>query len=130
MKKATPTRAGFDIDLREFTAFETDLIRVFISRGTNLIEHKRDMGTVRTGNVFIEYEQPSGPSGIATTDADMWAIEYDEHCWVIVPTERLKVICRLAWRQGRKADGGDYKRYKGLLVPIKWLFPPYVEGVE
>jgi hypothetical protein len=127
------TRAGFDIDLREYVAYEADLVRVLIDRGTNTIEHKRDFGTIRTGNLFVEYHQPSGPSGIARKGgqlAEMWAFEYDDNCWILVPTERLKELCRIAWKQGRTASGGDHNRYKGVLLPVRWLVPPYVEAVK
>ena len=123
------TRAGFDIDLREFMAFEGDLLRILVARGVVHIEHKRDFLTIKTGNLFVEYKQPSGWSGIVTTTADMWAFEYDDNRWLLVPTDRLKRACKLAERQKRKARGGDHDRYHGLLVPIKWLVPPYVSGV-
>lgn len=122
------TRAGFDIDLRKFQQREAALAMVLLSRGTQLIEHKRDCGTVRTGNLFIEYAQASGPSGIATTQADTWALEYDENTWLLVPTRRLLQLCRLAYRERRRTRGGDYDRQRGVLLPLRWLIPPYVRG--
>lgn len=124
------TRAGFDIDLRQFQQRETALAMVLMAKGTNTIEHKRDCGTVRTGNVFVEYRQPTGPSGIAATTADQWAFEYDENCWLLIPTERLKALCRIAYKQGRVVKGGDRNRYTGVLLPIRWLIPPYLTGVK
>lgn len=123
----TLTRAGFDLDLRQMQAHEASLAMVLMARGTVTIEHKRDFGTVRTGNLFVEYRQPSGPSGIATTTADMWAFEYDENTWLLVPTDRLRRWCRLAYRQKRRTRGGDYQRQRGVLLPIRWLVPPYVK---
>lgn len=120
------TRAGFDLDLRQFQLCERDLGFALMSRGTNTIEHKRDCGTVGTGNLFVEYAQPSGPSGIAATTADSWAFEYDENCWLIIPRARLTRLCRVAYKQGRTAKGGDGNRYRGVLLPIRWLVPPYV----
>jgi len=130
MTKGKNTRAGFDIDLRQFQQNEANLAMVLMSRGTCLIEHKRDMGTIRTGNLFVEYEQPSGPSGIAATTADQWAFEYDENCWLLVPTTRLKALCRVAYRAGRLKPGGDGNRYHGVLLPAQWLVPPYLHGVD
>lgn len=123
------TRAGFDNDLRKMQLHETSFGFLLMSRGVYLIENKRDFGTVRTGNLFVEYRQPSGASGIATTTAHHWAFEYDDDCWIVVPTERLKRYCRAAYRHKalRKA-GGDYNRYQGVLLPIRWLIPPYLEG--
>ena len=125
----TLTRAGFDLDLRQFASREAALAMVLMSRGVNTIEHKRDCGTVRTGNLFVEYRQPSGPSGIATTTADMWAFEYDENTWLLVPTRRLLQLCRLAYRERRRTRGGDYDRQRGVLLPVRWLVPPYVDEV-
>jgi len=124
------TRAGFDLDLRQFQQRETALAMVLMSRGVNTIEHKRDCGTVRTGNLFVEYRQPSGPSGIATTTADQWAFEYDENCWLLVPTDRLRALCRVAYQRGKVTTGGDRNRYHGVLLPIKWLVPPYLDEVN
>lgn len=125
------TRRGFDIDLRQFQQNEANLAMYLMSRGVHTIEHKRDCGTVRTGNLFIEYAQPSGRSGIATTTADMWSFEYDVGHWLLVPTNRLKAISRVAYKMDEKrARGGDGNRYKGVLVPIRWLIPPYVDGAS
>jgi hypothetical protein len=121
------TRAGFDLDLRKFQMNEAALGMVLMSRGTNTIEHKRDCGTIRTGNLFVEYRQPSGPSGIAATTADSWAFEYDDNSWLIIPRERLMRLCRIAYKQGRTAHGGDGNRYHGVLLPIRWLIPPYLK---
>lgn len=122
------TRAGFDIDLRQFQQREAALAMVLMSRGTNTIEHKRDCITVRTGDLFVEYHQPSGPSGLAATTADQWAFEYDDNCWLLVPTARLKTICRVAYQQGRVTSGGDRNGFAGVLLPIRWLIPPYLEA--
>ena len=126
MTAGKPTRAGFDIDLTMFQPDEASLAFVLLSRGVNTIEHKHDCQCVKTGNVFIEYHQPSGPSGIATSDATMWALEYDDNCWVLVPTDLLKDAARRAYRdKWRRKKGGDYNRFDGVLVPIKWLVPQY-----
>lgn len=124
------TRAGFDLDLRKFQEREAALAMTLMSRGTSTIEHKRDCGTVRTGNLFVEYEQPSGPSGIAISTADTWAFEYDENHWLLVPRNHLLRVCRLAYKQNRTAPGGDHNKYKGVLLPIRWLIPPYAEEVS
>lgn len=126
----TLTRAGFDLDLRQMQAHEASLAMVLMARGTVTIEHKRDFGTVRTGNLFVEYAQTSGPSGIATTEAHTWAFEYDEGHWLLVPTTRLRQLCRVAYREKRRARGGDYNRQHGVLLPVRWLVPPYVRGGE
>jgi len=59
------------------------------------VEVKRDAQWIRTGNLFIEFEcfyQATGhwgPSGISTTEADLWAFDL-EGLWFIVPIETLR----------------------------------------
>lgn len=129
MTEGRLTRAGFDIDLRKYEAREGTCAKVLLSRGTHLIEHKRDEGCVKTGNLFIEYCQPSGPSGIATTQSHHWAFEFDDNCWILIPTERLKSLSRAAYSQGRRRNGGDFHNYTGVLLPVRWLVPPYIMEV-
>lgn len=116
-------RAGFDIDLRHGEAGEQAFVHVFLKAK---VEHKRDDKCRVTGNVFIEYKQKGRPSGIAVTTANWWAIEYDEECWVIVPTDRLKALARQAAKEPRRlVKGGDNNLYDGVLVPIEWLVRPF-----
>lgn len=129
---AGKTRAGFDIDLRIFQQVEASLAMTLMSRGTYTVEVKADQGCAgrwtrpATGNLFVEYKQPSGRSGIATTTADTWAFEYDDNCWLLVPTQKLRTWCRIAYKQGRHTPGGDDNKYHGVLLPIRWMVPPYL----
>lgn len=83
--------AGFDIDLRNGQAREDALVYVFLRA---LVEVKSDRKARETGNVFVEYRQPSGLSGIATTTAQWWAFEIDDDVWILVPTEKLRALDR------------------------------------
>ncbi len=111
-------RCGFDIDLRDGEAREAAFVHVFLK---DKVEHKRDYKCAHTGNLFVEYAHKGRPSGIAITTADYWAFEYEENCWLVVPTERLKRVARAAYRAGRRVKGGDGKRYDGVLVRIGLL---------
>ncbi len=111
--------AGFDLDLRYGKAREDALASIL--RGGHTVEVKSDRICRRTGNLFVEYRQKGRASGINVTTADYWAFEYDDDCWVIVPTARLKQLCRLAALQDRTASGGDFNQYDGILLPISWL---------
>ncbi len=88
------------------------------------MEHKRDYLCQKTGNLFVEYRQKVMPSGLAVTTADYWAFEYEENAYILVPTERLKELARIAYRQGRLKRGGDYNNYEGVLLPVEWLVRP------
>lgn len=115
-------RAGFDIDLRDGQAREDALVHVFLK---DKVEHKYDGKARSTGNLFVEYSQKGKPSGLATTTADYWAFEYDDNCWLIVPTERLKAVASQAYKAGKRKKGGDGDQYEGVLVPIEWLVRPW-----
>jgi hypothetical protein len=88
------------------------------------IEVKSDGKCQSTGNLFVEYKQKGRPSGLATTEAQRWAFEYAPDCWIIVPTQRLRGLCRLAYKQKRIQKGGDHNEYEGVLLPIQWLVRP------
>src|SRR3954454_12200058 len=111
-------REGFDVDLRHGLARENALVHLLLRAH---VEVKSDGRCAETGRLFIEYRHNGRPSGIAVTTADRWAFEFDEDCWLIVPTNRLRAIARLAYRRGRIARGGDHNRSEGVLVPITWL---------
>lgn len=113
-------RAGFDIDLRHGQSREDAFARVL---GEARVEIKSDAIARRTGNLFVEYRQKGRPSGIAVTEADYWAFEYDDDCWLVVPTDRLLEVARdiYANRPDLRRSGGDFNRYDGVLVPIHRL---------
>lgn len=113
------SRSGFDIDLNDGIEREAALAHL-LKYGK--VEVKSDKICRQTGNIFIEYRQKGQPSGIAVTTADYWAIEYDDDCWLIIPTAKLKAITRLAYRDKKKRrSGGDFDNFDGILVPVQWL---------
>lgn len=114
-------REGFDIDLLEGKARE-DAFAHLITRAR--VEVKSDRIARRTGNVFVEYEQKSRPSGILTTTADWWTFEVNDECYLFVPTARVKAVARYVYDTypERVKDGGDFNRYRGVLVPVDWLW--------
>lgn len=130
-------RKGFDIDLRE--GFEAEnLVRSLLGDKAKL-EVKWDHKTLCTGNVFIEYSSPSGPSGIATTESDWWVtvicgcLDGKLPCYPFhiefTPTERMRLLARKAYQMGLAVPGGDYNRYPGARVPVRWLTqPPEPQG--
>lgn len=115
------SRSGFDIDLREGEAREAALVRAMASVG-HLVEHKRDHKAHDSGNVFIEYQQKGRPSGINVTTAQWWAIEFDANAWIVIETDRLRWLCRQAWRNpANRKSGGDNNNYRGVTVPVRDL---------
>jgi hypothetical protein len=111
-------RAGFDIDLRHGQAREDALVHTLLA---SQVEAKSDGRARQTGNLFVEFRHHGRPSGISTTAAHRWAFEYDDGCWLIVPTERVREAARRALQEDRRAVGGDFDQSEGALVPIHWL---------
>jgi hypothetical protein len=121
-------RSGFDIDLRDGQQYEAELADLLLALGGDKIEVKADALAYRTGNLFIEFRQPSGPSGLAVTTAHWWAFfiisPYPTRTVIVlVKTERLKQLCREEWREGNFVAGGDNNNYTGVLLPLSRLIP-------
>lgn len=115
-------REGFDIDLLHGKAREDAFAHV-LTRAK--VECKSDGKCRSTGNVFIEFRQRGRDSGIKTTTADWWAIEYADDCWVVLPTQRLIALARQAYRVKGSVRGGDGDEYEGVLIPIEWFVRPF-----
>ena len=111
-------RQGFDLDLRHGQAREDALVHTMLE---SRVEAKSDGKCRRTGNLFVEYRYRGQPSGISTTTAERWAFEYDDDCWLIVPTTRVRELARRAIAEDRRAVGGDFDQAEGALVPIGWF---------
>lgn len=79
----------------------------------------------QTGNIFIEYESRGEPSGLATTKADFWCHELargdDTLCYLLIPTDRLKAVCRHKYKAARKEGAGDDKAQRGVVLSLKEL---------
>lgn len=119
-------REGFDLDLKHGQARENAFGTMMLeARATRItIECKSDGKAKDTGNVFIEFRQRGRPSGIATTQSDFYAIEIDFEHWVVIPTSKLKVICRdvlKRYPERGRVRGGDFKQYEGVLVKLTEL---------
>lgn len=116
----------FDIDLRKGKAREDAFVHTLLR---SQVEHKRDYLYAKTGNIAIEYKQVCSDgktrlSGIGSTKADRWAIEFLDDCWLIVPTEKVKSLTRRAIKEGRHKWIGDGKNHHNALIPIGWFLEP------
>lgn len=119
------TRKGFQFDIQLFQSREETLANILHIALGGTVELKSDELTRNTGNIFIEYRQKGRPSGIAVTKAVWWAIEYNTHCYIIVPTDILKGIARVAYQDpSRRRSGGDNNNYEGVVVPLSWVTKP------
>lgn len=84
------------------------------------IEVKRDLKAHITGNIFIEYESRGKKSGIATTEAEYYAIAIKER-YILILTHELKEMCRKYLGTNRDVLGGDNNTSKGILLPVRDL---------
>ena len=80
-----------------------------------------------TNNLCIEIARDGHPSGLATTEADVWVHELRKEdrtmVWMMFEVERLRELCDLATRAGMvKKGGGDQGRSTVVKIPIDWLF--------
>lgn len=109
-------RKGFDLDLADGLAREGALGRLL---GSARIEVKSQ--TVCRTHLFIEYGYLGRPSGLATTEAEWWAIEYAAETWLLIPTPRLRELARQAYYEIGATAGGDGNNSTGVAIPLAWF---------
>lgn len=112
-------RPEFDISLAKGGLREDAFANVLFKA---TVEVKSNPKGKETGNFFLEFRQRGKPSGIALTKAEFWAIEFDDDCWIILPTERLKRVGRRIFREFPQLVrmGGDNQN-EGVLIPLAEL---------
>lgn len=116
----------FDIDLRDGKARESAFVNVMLRAR---VEHKRDRKAAKTGNIAIEIEQKCSdgvtrPSGVMSTEAERWAVEYAPEFWLVVPTEYVRRLAQEALLEGKAEWIGDGNNHHNVLVPIGWFVYP------
>lgn len=129
------TFPGKRTDFGKNSKFDFQLAQAHIHErrlATLLLGGKVELKTERwqweqTGNLCVEYRQNGQPSGIAVTEADVWAHELcspdgTTRVWLMFPVERLKRLARAAYKAGNWRKGGDDGRMEVVLIPIMSLF--------
>jgi hypothetical protein len=120
--KETKTLKKFDLDLQYGQMREQKVHDMFFNKKFE-IKSERDWWQ-KTGNIAIEVECYDKPSGISVTEADFWMhILTDgdkEYCKLIFKVSTIK---KLAHKYRNKSVyGGDHRKSKFVLVPLKQLF--------
>lgn len=82
------------------------------------LEVKMDRRARKTGLFFIEFESRGKPSGLATTEADYWALVVEGACALIVKTESLRELARVTLQKYGFKNGGDNNTSKGVLIKL------------
>ena len=115
-------RKKFDLDLKYGKMREKKLHDRFFNKKFE-IKSERDWWQ-KTGNIAIETECYDKPSGISVTEADYWMHILtdgdDEYCTLVFKVSTVK---KLVEKYNNKSIyGGDHKKSKFILVPLKELF--------
>ena len=112
----------FDIDLSWGQNWEKYIDNIFSGVSTSEVKSERDQWH-RTGNIAIELACYGRPSGLATTESDIWVhnlIKDKEHiCTLMFKTQTLRNF--IEKMNPRTIYGGDNNASLLCLVPIKAL---------
>lgn len=115
----------FDLQLSQALINERRLGDIFESAKIERIELKSESHQwEKTGNICIEYRRNGKPSGISTTEADVWVHELKRDsetlCYLMFPIARLKALCRQAIKEGKsRTGGGDGGEFDNIILPLK-----------
>ena len=115
----------FDLQLSQALIDERRLADIFEHASIEKIELKSESWQwERTGNIAIEYRRNGQPSGISTTEADVWVHELKRDgetlVYLMFPIERLKALCREAIREGKfRTGGGDGGEFDNVILPLR-----------
>ena len=113
--------ADFRYDLKWGQIGENTVAEI-VSGDKTEVKSERDIWT-KTGNHFVETESRGKPSGICTTQAKYWSVNFfhkDNVCYnVTVTVNDLKEI--VLKYKSKKVKGGDNNTSWGILVPIRAL---------
>ena len=114
----TKARPEFDKQLK----FGKEQEDQFYKDVTGDVEIKCDKICIRTGNVFVEFEDAGKPSGINTTKSKYYVFTlYKEdrklQTHVMIPTSRLKKLMK----KYPIKSGGDNWEARGHIIPAKDL---------
>lgn len=116
--------SDFRHDLQRGKVGETLFANLF-REGTSF-EVKRDSWAFRSGNIAIEFESRSKPSGIAKSEADYWVFvlsrELADAIMIVIETEKLRALFKLYYEKGKVKSMGDNNTSLAVLIPLKELF--------
>ena len=117
----------FDLDL-EFGLLGEDFVRDMQGGNTKIeVKTERDMWK-NTGNMAIEIRYNGNPSGISTTEAQLWVHNFSYNDEILFSftlqvsylKDRIKKL--LKEKKAKIVMGGDFKASQIVLLPIKELF--------
>lgn len=120
------SRKGFDLDLRDGLISEGVLGRL-LAADARALELKQAHRANEYGAVFVEVFQtlysPARASGLSITESQWWAWDLGER-FVILPTSEMVRLTCLAFEKSGSTWGGDFNKFLGVRVPLRWLTSP------
>lgn len=128
MRTVTGYEPRFDIDLARGKVGEDKVVDILGALHSGRVEVKTDYGSNYTGSLYIEYEKEDRqgnwvPSGIATTEADVWAFAFNDGV-IFVETATLKTLAREYWTLGHigeRAGNENSAGSRGVKMPVHAL---------
>lgn len=126
-RQAAGYEPRFDIDAEYGQHGERYVASIIDGLKHGSVEVKTDARSATTGNIYVEYacqnrQQSWQPSGISTSQADMWAFVLADSVVVTTPTRLLKDVARDQHSRGRKAQCVVSDRpSRGVLIPTTEL---------
>ena len=123
MKPTKENRKKFDLDLTYGEIREEKIAEMLTNKKVE-VKSERDIWQ-NTGNICIEYECWSKPSGIRATESDYWfhnlCIGDEEYCTLVFKTDTLrKIVDKLD--TFKTVSGGDGNASRMYLVNLQKLF--------
>lgn len=127
MKTVTGYEPRFDFDARRGKVGEELVGTILESMANASVEVKTDYGSVKTGNLYVEFEQAGQdehwrPSGIATSQADFWAFAFPDGA-IFVGSETLREVCRELYKEGQgnigfRQGNENSNSTRGVKLPV------------
>ena len=118
---------GFDIDLKFGKMGEEFTQQVFEGNSKVEVKTERDIWE-KTGNIAIEMRCKGKPSGISTTESDVWIHLLSVNSVIkggfLFKVDQLKALIKKRHESGglKIVMGGDDNASQMALLPIKELF--------
>ena len=118
---------NFDIDLDFGKKGEEWVVKLF--EGNSKVEVKTERGIWQeTGNIAVEVRYKNKPSGISTTDAEIWIHLLESYGKIvggfILPVPYFKDRIKNLFKSGKVkvVKGGDNNDSTIVLVPMKLIY--------
>lgn len=111
--------SDFKYDLKLGNEAEKKIMTHIMGSEISKIEIKNDFKTLYTGNIYIEYESRGKPSGVYTTESDIYIynIEYSPVKLFFYVEDLRRLVNH--YKSTHTVIGGDNNTSKGILISVQ-----------